>query len=221
MTKLAYFSQDQNSTIALESVLLSYPETTLITCSNCQELCQALYQRPTHLMFHLKSILKYSIDIHEAIAMVENMITMSYYDFCVGSSRPKIIVVIDRDISYSTVKALRKEPSVLGGVSFGNVEDTAKAFGSLLAGKSWWPMEVMRKLPGAPEKKVKKHSGEIILTDRQADIFKLISQRGLSNKKIAQVLGISESTVKVHVSAILKTYRVRNRTQLALSAKAP
>jgi DNA-binding NarL/FixJ family response regulator len=58
---------------------------------------------------------------------------------------------------------------------------------------------------------------EIKLTDRQDEIFNLVCRRGLSNKKIAQILNISESTVKVHMSAILKAYRVRNRTQLALS----
>jgi DNA-binding NarL/FixJ family response regulator len=45
----------------------------------------------------------------------------------------------------------------------------------------------------------------------------LVANRGLSNKKIAQILNISESTVKVHISSILKAYGVRNRTQLALA----
>ena len=48
----------------------------------------------------------------------------------------------------------------------------------------------------------------------------LVAKRGLSNKKIAQVLNISESTVKVHISAILKAYGVRNRTQLALAGSS-
>jgi DNA-binding NarL/FixJ family response regulator len=54
------------------------------------------------------------------------------------------------------------------------------------------------------------------LTARQRDIFNLIATRGVSNKQIARVLGISESTVKIHVSAIMRNLCVRNRTQLAL-----
>ena len=56
----------------------------------------------------------------------------------------------------------------------------------------------------------------IELTPRQRDIFDLIATRGISNKQIARVLGISESTVKIHVSAVMRNFCVRNRTQLAL-----
>jgi len=63
-----------------------------------------------------------------------------------------------------------------------------------------------------------KLKNEIRLTPRQQQIFKLVSTRGVSNKVIAKTLKISESTVKAHVSAILKAYGVRNRTQLAVLA---
>lgn len=54
------------------------------------------------------------------------------------------------------------------------------------------------------------------LTLRQREVFELIANRGISNKQIARTLNISESTVKIHVSAIMRSYCVRNRTQLAL-----
>ena len=41
---------------------------------------------------------------------------------------------------------------------------------------------------------------------------------GKSNKDIADKLGISEGTVKVHVGAILKVLGATNRTQAALMA---
>jgi two-component system nitrate/nitrite response regulator NarL len=41
---------------------------------------------------------------------------------------------------------------------------------------------------------------------------------GLQNKEIARRLGITEATVKVHVKAILRKARVRNRTQVAMWA---
>jgi DNA-binding NarL/FixJ family response regulator len=56
----------------------------------------------------------------------------------------------------------------------------------------------------------------IKLTPRQLQILHLIKTRGASNKMIARQLKISESTVKVHVGAILKKYGVANRTQLAV-----
>jgi len=55
------------------------------------------------------------------------------------------------------------------------------------------------------------------LTPRQTQVLRLICNRGLSNKAIANILKISESTVKIHISSILKEYGVKNRTQLVLA----
>ncbi len=43
---------------------------------------------------------------------------------------------------------------------------------------------------------------------------------GKSNKQIAHELGLTEGTVKVHVTAILRHLGVRNRTQAALTAQS-
>lgn len=50
------------------------------------------------------------------------------------------------------------------------------------------------------------------LTPRQADVLKLLVQ-GKPNKIICRDLRLSEGTVKVHVSAILKALHVNSRTQ--------
>jgi len=66
-------------------------------------------------------------------------------------------------------------------------------------------------------KKTKTNSDDVIsLTNRQQEILDLIRVRGCSNKSISKILNISESTVKLHVSAILKKYNVNSRTQLAI-----
>ncbi|HEU4960628.1 MAG TPA: response regulator transcription factor [Sphingomonas sp.] len=51
------------------------------------------------------------------------------------------------------------------------------------------------------------------LTPRQRDVVAVLAT-GLSNKAIARRLGISESTVKVHIRAIMAATGVGNRTQL-------
>jgi DNA-binding NarL/FixJ family response regulator len=43
---------------------------------------------------------------------------------------------------------------------------------------------------------------------------------GLLNKQIAFDLGITEATVKGHLSALMRRLRVRNRTQVAVLAQA-
>jgi DNA-binding NarL/FixJ family response regulator len=54
------------------------------------------------------------------------------------------------------------------------------------------------------------------LTDRQVDVLALVVA-GLPNKLIARRLGIVESTVKIHVSAILKELKVASRTQAIIA----
>ncbi len=44
--------------------------------------------------------------------------------------------------------------------------------------------------------------------------------RGLSNKTIARQLVVSESTVKAHVSSMLRLFEVKNRLQLVLLLQA-
>lgn len=53
------------------------------------------------------------------------------------------------------------------------------------------------------------------LTSKQLQLLELIAE-GLSNKQISSRLGISEGTVKSHVTALLKKLRLRRRTQLAV-----
>jgi DNA-binding NarL/FixJ family response regulator len=56
------------------------------------------------------------------------------------------------------------------------------------------------------------------LTERQIDVLKLLGS-GLSNKEIALELGLSEKTVKVHVTGIFKALNVVNRMQAASAAR--
>jgi DNA-binding NarL/FixJ family response regulator len=53
---------------------------------------------------------------------------------------------------------------------------------------------------------------EFGLTDRQAEVLSLIS-KGKSNRDIAVELGLSEGTVKIHITAIFKALGVSSRTQ--------
>lgn len=56
------------------------------------------------------------------------------------------------------------------------------------------------------------------LTERQQQVLAML-MRGSANKEIASALGLSEATVKVHVTAILRALEVSNRTQAAMVAE--
>ncbi len=61
------------------------------------------------------------------------------------------------------------------------------------------------------------HKAEKKLTPRQIDVLKSIA-KGLSNKMIAWELGLTEGTVKVHITVILKVLGVTNRTAAVMEA---
>jgi DNA-binding NarL/FixJ family response regulator len=50
------------------------------------------------------------------------------------------------------------------------------------------------------------------LTERESEVLNLLAE-GLANKQIAAALGISEHTVKFHVSSIYQKLNVTNRTE--------
>jgi DNA-binding NarL/FixJ family response regulator len=55
------------------------------------------------------------------------------------------------------------------------------------------------------------------LTNREREVLALVAD-GRSNREIARTLGLSEKTVKTHVSAVLAKLGVADRTQAALLA---
>ncbi len=55
------------------------------------------------------------------------------------------------------------------------------------------------------------------LSPRETEILKLVAQ-GTSNKGIARILGISEQTIKNHISSILRKLRAENRTHAVVLA---
>jgi DNA-binding NarL/FixJ family response regulator len=60
-----------------------------------------------------------------------------------------------------------------------------------------------------------KHLG---LTPRQMDVLNLLV-KGKNNREIGILLGLTEGTVKLHVTAVLKALGVKSRTQALVAAK--
>ncbi|MDG1693609.1 MAG: response regulator transcription factor [Porticoccaceae bacterium] len=96
-----------------------------------------------------------------------------------------------------------------------------EAISKALNGEQYVPKYLIEALPEVARVIDEVDSGvnvEIIaelITDRQFDILSCIS-RGHSNKQIARELDLSENTVKVHVSAMLKSLGLSNRTQAGI-----
>jgi DNA-binding NarL/FixJ family response regulator len=61
-------------------------------------------------------------------------------------------------------------------------------------------------------------AARLSLTERQIDVLKLM-MTGKTNKVICQILNLAEPTVKNHVTAILKTLKVTNRTEAVIAVR--
>ncbi|HEF5153602.1 two component LuxR family transcriptional regulator [Burkholderia multivorans] len=63
-----------------------------------------------------------------------------------------------------------------------------------------------------------RHAAGAPLTPRQIEVLRYLAE-GVPNKVIADRLGLSEKTVKAHITAIFRTLHVLNRTQAAAAGR--
>jgi DNA-binding NarL/FixJ family response regulator len=90
----------------------------------------------------------------------------------------------------------------------------------VLAGGTYAPLRLLaHEPPPASPTRVAATPTVAGLTARQQEVLSLLA-RGLPNKLIARELGLSESTVKVHLLAIYRVLSVRNRTEAVVAAQA-
>lgn len=96
-------------------------------------------------------------------------------------------------------------------------EEIVHAIRAVLDGDVWLPPQIV---PGTAE--LEPAEADIAariasLTPQQFRVLTMIAE-GLLNKQIAWELGVSEATVKAHMTAIMRKLGVNNRTQVALAA---
>lgn len=113
-------------------------------------------------------------------------------------------VVVQRALDHGAAAFIHKSASV---------EEIRKALETVLAGDIWQPTESSSSGSGGDELAIAKRLGE--LTPQQFRVLMMLAD-GLLNKQIAHELGISEATVKAHMTAIFRKLEVTNRTQAVL-----
>jgi len=96
------------------------------------------------------------------------------------------------------------------------VEEMRAAISRILSGGVWTPPDVDLST-GSDAEAAELMSRMATLTPQQVRVLMMLSE-GLLNKQIAFQLGVSEATVKAHVSAILQKLGVESRTQAVIAA---
>jgi DNA-binding NarL/FixJ family response regulator len=116
-------------------------------------------------------------------------------------------VVIRRCMQFGAAGFL---PKTLG------IDALRMAVARILAGEVWMPPDV-ELAAGADSDSAAMIGRLATLTPQQVRVLMMLSA-GLLNKQIAFELGVSEATVKAHVSAILQKLGVESRTQAVIAA---
>jgi DNA-binding NarL/FixJ family response regulator len=124
------------------------------------------------------------------------------------------------------VVSAREEPSVmrraldhgaLGFIPKSAASDAiGEAIGLILDGERWAPPEA-HAAPGIGRDEYEVAQRLRDLTPQQFRVLQMLGS-GRLNKQIAHDLGVSEATIKAHVTAILRKLGVTNRTQAVLMA---
>jgi len=124
-----------------------------------------------------------------------------------------VVIVSAHDDSETIRRALS-----LGASGFisksSSMDDIRAAIGTVLAGGIWAPQEIDLGVEADPE------ISDLIqriqtLTPQQSRVLSMLAE-GLLNKQIAYELGVSEATIKAHVSAVLQKLGVDSRTQAVI-----
>jgi len=117
-------------------------------------------------------------------------------------------VVIQRALEHGAAGFIPKSSSI---------ETITGAIDQVLMGEIWVPTSVQSNLPGSNDSELELAERMAQLTPQQFKVLMMMSQ-GLLNKQIAYDLGVSEATIKAHVTAIMNKLGVSNRTQAVLAA---
>ncbi|MBN8980787.1 MAG: response regulator transcription factor [Rhizobiales bacterium] len=96
------------------------------------------------------------------------------------------------------------------------VETLRDAIGKVMRGDVWVPADVDLSADADPDT-MRLRDRLVTLTPQQVRVLMMLSE-GLLNKQIAFELGVSEATIKAHVSAILQKLGVESRTQAVIAA---
>ncbi len=133
---------------------------------------------------------------------------------------PDVLVVI---VSAVEDPHMIKRAMSLGSSGFipksAPLEEISQAIRWVLEGHLWVPEELEKQLGEAPDDTEQDFINKLdLLTPQQFVVLKMMAD-GLLNKQIAYELGIKETTIKQHGSAILRKLGLNNRTQAGVLFK--
>jgi DNA-binding NarL/FixJ family response regulator len=201
--------QSINNIVNTIKKLANIDITTAPTWASLITLMQDPGKQNLLVVFRLDFLERENMMLSEVLSMLGSLTKF------VSTKNINIAVVVPGKCDSDIIAQLKRNEvlGIIPGLRFFDLKYSVEAYEQLRRGQSHWPAVAI----DIPMKRYVRKKKDVDLTQRQYEVFNLIAKRGLSNRKIGEILNISEYTVKIHVSAILRRYGVKNRTQLALA----
>jgi DNA-binding NarL/FixJ family response regulator len=139
-----------------------------------------------------------------------------------GRARPELPVIV---LSSSEDAQTARQALAHGALGFvpksASRHTLLSAIQLVMSGEIYVPALILGEAStgGPAATRVEAERGAPALTDRQIEVLRLIAE-GRTNLTIALELGLSEKTVKAHVTSIFRAMNVLNRTQAAALARS-
>ena len=96
-----------------------------------------------------------------------------------------------------------------------DIASIAPALKAVMSGQSVFGNEVITRLPELLSQKKRVDLSDYSMGEREKELIRLVAE-GLSNREIADVMCLSEGTVRNYLSVVLEKLGLRDRTQLAV-----
>ena len=203
MIKVVIVDDDKFICASLKTILQADPDIEIIAVGTSGEETIGLYEtlRPDVLLTDIRMGGISGLEAGEQILK-------KYPD-------AKILFLTTFSDDEYIVKALRI--GAKGYLIKQNAETIAPALKAVMAGQNVFGSEITSKLPsfiniGEPKKPDLSQYG---ISNREMDVIELVA-KGFNNKEIADMLYLSEGTVRNYLSVILEKLELRDRTQLAI-----
>ena len=179
-----------------------FDDCTICEAASVEEAIECLEDHGTDIVL---------LTMDRRIAMTDPAV-IRLRDFAVETP----VLVVGDAVSKNSVKEVLRN-NIRGFLDRSASRDvTLAAIQLVLAGGQYFPPEAHDSFAsddaGRAAKATFPEDIKRLLTPRQVQVLQAISE-GKSNKAIADELGISPGTVKVHVSNLMKDLQAKNRTQ--------
>lgn len=183
--------------IAESLQLLMQDSAEMIVAANCNQAIQLTREKEPFDII----LLDMGLPDLDGISLLSFLQKQDYF--------PPVLVITGKENQSDMINTVKS----LGASGFYHKSQSPKilleAIDTLLSGGHYWPLDIIQEGTG-PDNNIYQLASHFGITPRQLEVLGYLED-GLQNKQIADLMNISEATVKTHVKALYAALGARTR----------